>query len=88
MFLSRKTGYTRRLSEIVQLVLESDIPSVVDAGNVNYQKISRLLYAIASSVPFRPNISKLSNRLGMGRDTLLTYLELLERADLVFWPAS
>jgi len=84
LFLSRKTGYTRRLSEIVQLVLESDIPSVVDAGNVDYQKISRLLYAISSSVPFTPNISKLSARLGMGRDTLLTYLELLERADLVF----
>ena len=38
---------------------------------------------MASSAPFKPNISKLAERLGIGRNTVLKYLELLERADLI-----
>ncbi len=83
IFLSEGAGYTRKLNEVIQLVLDSDIPSVVNVGNTDYQKLSRLLYAIASSVPFIPNTTKLSSRLGIGRDTLLKYLNLLESADLV-----
>jgi len=39
--------------------------------------------AIAQSAPFSPNVSKLSERLGMSRDFLLNSIKLLERADLV-----
>ncbi len=47
------------------------------------QQLARLLYAIASSPPFKPNISKLAERLGLSRNTLLQYLQLLERAELI-----
>ena len=83
LFLTERTGYASRLNVIVQSVLQADIPAVVKQGQVNYQQIGRLLYAIASSVPFTPNISKLAARLQMSRDTLLHYLQLLERADLI-----
>lgn len=83
-FLSDPNGYLNRLNVIVQLVLESDIPAVMDSGRLDYQKISRLLYAIASSVPFKLNISKLGERIGMARETILQYFELLERSDLIF----
>ncbi|MEM8583672.1 MAG: AAA family ATPase [Bacteroidota bacterium] len=83
-FLSDRTGYLSRVNTMVQLVLEADLPAVIETGRVDYQKIGRLLYAIASSTPFKPNISKLSSRLGMARETILVYLKLLARADLVF----
>jgi len=83
IFLSEGQGYARKLNEVIQLVLDSDIPSVISSGNADYQKLSRLLFAIASSVPFKPNITKLASRLGIGRETILNYLELLERADLI-----
>ncbi|MFT5017308.1 MAG: putative AAA+ superfamily ATPase [Bdellovibrionota bacterium] len=83
IFLSEGQGYSRKLNEVIQLVLDSDIPSVTTSGNANYQKLSRLLFAIASSVPFLPNITKMASRLGIGRDTLLNYLKLLEKADLI-----
>lgn len=82
-FLSDPGGYQDRLSVVLQLVLESDIPAILDQGRVDYQKISRLLFAIASSLPFKPNIEKLGSRLGMARETILKYLELLERADII-----
>ncbi|MEO0790068.1 MAG: AAA family ATPase, partial [Bacteroidota bacterium] len=83
-FLSDFEGYLSRVNTMVQLVLETDLPMVIESGRVDYQKIGRLLYAVASSTPFKPNISKLSGRLGMARETILEYLNLLERADLVF----
>lgn len=82
-FLEDPRGYPRRLTEAIQLVLEADIPSVNQQGGTDYQKLGRLLYAIASSVPFKPNISKLAERLEMGRDTVYRYLQLLEDADLI-----
>ena len=82
-FLSDAVGYPDRVNVMIQLVLESDIPAIVESGRVDYQKISRLLYAIASSVPFKPNIQKLGSRLGMARETLLQYLLLLERSDII-----
>ncbi|OAV44227.1 ATP-binding protein [Lewinella sp. 4G2] len=81
--LEGTTGYISKLNESVQLVLESDIPSAIDSGEADYAKLGRLLYAIASSVPFKPNISKLAERLQMSRETVLKYLKMLEEADLV-----
>lgn len=83
LFLEDRPGYFSRLNVIVQLVLESDIPSTQLSGSADYQKLGRLLFTIASSVPFKPNVTKLASRLGIGRDTLLNYLNLLERADLI-----
>ncbi len=34
-------------------------------------------------VPFKPNIVKLSKQVGISRETLVRYLYLLERADLI-----
>jgi predicted AAA+ superfamily ATPase len=82
-FLSDPAGYAGRVNSTVQLVLQTDLPAVNERGRVDYQQISRLLYAIASSVPFQPNIHKLGERLGMARETILHYLNLLERADII-----
>lgn len=41
-----------------------------------------LLQVIAESVPFIPNIAKLAERTGLDRNTLLRYLQHLERAQL------
>lgn len=42
-----------------------------------------MLQAVASSVPFKPNLSKLAERTGINRNTLVGYLELLEKAHLI-----
>lgn len=82
-FLEEPEGYSSKLNTVVQLVLESDIPHIMDSGKADYRALGRLLYAVASSAPFKPNISKLASRLGIGRDSVIKYLELLERADLI-----
>jgi predicted AAA+ superfamily ATPase len=82
-FLERTTAYADRLASSVQTVLEHDLPYATEGAKVDARKIGRLMYAVASSAPFVPNIRKLSERSEISRLSLLRYLELLEDAQLI-----
>ena len=76
--------YLMRVSEVAQLVVESDIPAVEES--ITYatrQKIKKLLMVIAENVPLEPNINKLSMNLESTRDQTLKMLYLLDRAALL-----
>lgn len=76
-------NYHLRLESVIQTIIETDIPAVF---NINYQStrnLKKLLYIISSSVPFTPNVADLSRETSIARDTLLKYLELLEKAKLI-----
>ncbi|HZW78159.1 MAG TPA: AAA family ATPase [Flavobacteriaceae bacterium] len=77
------SSYKLKLIQTTRLIIETDM-SVVEAISYDEaRKIRKLLVAIAQSAPFTPNISKLSERLGMNRKNLLNGIRLLARADLV-----
>lgn len=80
---SKKT-YAQKLLQTVMLIVEADMNTVENISYDESRKIKKLLLAIAQSAPFTPNISKLSERLGMNRKNLLHAIRLLARADLVF----
>ena len=82
-FLERRSGYVSRLLDSVQTVLEHDIPYGTDANASDPHKLGKLLYAIASSAPFTPNINKISQRTNISRPTLANYLRQLENAHLI-----
>ncbi|MEX1193388.1 MAG: AAA family ATPase [Brumimicrobium sp.] len=75
--------YFQRLEEVVNLILEIELPLLrkVDIAYVN--KLKQLLQIISESVPFMPNISKLSERIGINRNTLITYLYFLQEAHII-----
>jgi hypothetical protein len=75
--------YPIRLKQIVNHVLEVDLPSVENIDFHAVQKLRLLLSVIAEIVPFKPNIVKLSKQVDTSRETLLRYLYLLEKADLL-----
>jgi predicted AAA+ superfamily ATPase len=72
-----------RLKQIVNHILDSDLPSVenIDFKSVNY--LRKLISILAEIVPYKPNIVKLSQQVGVSRETLVRYLYLLEKADLL-----
>ncbi|TXD50173.1 MULTISPECIES: ATP-binding protein [unclassified Polaribacter] len=82
-FLENKKSYLIKLTQTIQLILESDLSAIENMTFEDSRKIKKLLVAIAQSVPFTPNISKLSERLGMSRVFLINAIKLLNRADLV-----
>ncbi len=82
-FLENKNSYFQKLIQTINLILEVDLNAVENMAYEDSRKIKKLLIAIAQSAPFTPNISKLSERLGMSRGFLLNAIKLLNRADLV-----
>lgn len=82
-YLENKESYLQKLGQTISLILEIDFNAVENITYQDSRKIKKLLVAIAQSAPFTPNISKLSERLGVQRAFLINALRLLDRADLI-----
>jgi len=72
-----------RLEKVMMIVLEVDLPAALNIDFKSVQNLKKLLYVISTSAPFKPNISNLSAKTGIARDTLLRYLHYLEQANLI-----
>lgn len=76
-FIENEESYFQKLNETISLALTVDLPSAYDINYSSVEKIRLLLYILAESVPFKPNISKLSERVGISRNSLLEFLKYL-----------
>jgi predicted AAA+ superfamily ATPase len=70
--------YHQKLSETISLALGIDLPSSYDISYGSVEKMRLLLYIISESVPFKPNVSKLSERIGISRNSLVQFIRYLE----------
>ena len=75
--------YQDRLLNTVNVILETDLPSVESIEIHTIKKIKQLLFVIAQRVPFSPNIKELATILEVSRKSLLNYLTFLEKAQLL-----
>jgi len=82
-FIEDETSFHERLKQTINQVLDSDLPSVENIDFNAVQNLRRLLSVIAEIVPFKPNLVKLSQQVGVSRETLIKYLYLLSKADLL-----
>ena len=82
-FVENKKTYPIKLEQIVKLTIENDMRFIEGFDPKNTQKIFQLFYILATNVPFKPNISKLSDKTGIYRNTLVEYLHYLEKAKLI-----
>jgi predicted AAA+ superfamily ATPase len=72
-----------RLSQIILQTLETDIPQFANLNVGTSRKLKRLLSIIAENVPFKPNFSKISELLGVSRNSLDDYFSYMEKAGLI-----
>jgi predicted AAA+ superfamily ATPase len=82
-FRENKESYFNKLSNVINVVLENDLPSVNPIEYRNIYKLKKLLYIISNSVPFRVNISKLSESVDVSRNTIIQFLEYLNKAQII-----
>jgi len=82
-FLENESSYHRKIEEIINVVMEIDIPQSFEISLSSIEKMKKLLYIISSSTPFKPNIVKLSEKIGATRNTIKTYMHYLERAKII-----
>ena len=77
------SGYSMRLSQVINRVIETDIPVATGISISTVAKLKKLMYIIAQSVPFKPNYTKISRDIDTGRNTVSDLMIWLEKADLI-----
>jgi hypothetical protein len=82
-YKSDKRFFLSKLANTVNLILEMDLPAVEKIEMYSIRKIKKLLWIISQSVPFSPNITDLAHKLEVSRNSLLNYLTILERGELI-----
>lgn len=75
--------YHQRLEQVISLVLENDITALKPVNLEGVKKLKQLLYVLSTSVPFKPNISKLAEKTGISRNSLVQYLHYLDEAEVL-----
>jgi predicted AAA+ superfamily ATPase len=82
-YKENKSVYAQKLSETINLVIDIDIAPFEELNYTTVRTMKKLLYVISQTVPFVPNISKLSERLEAPRNTILRLLDLLDKAKII-----
>ena len=75
--------YLLRLGNVINRVLENDIPTATGITISTVSKLKKLLYIIAQSVQFKPNYSKISRDLDTSRNLVNDLMIWLDKAELI-----
>jgi len=75
--------YAQKVEEVLNMILEIELPNLRNIDLAYVSKLKQLLVILAQSVPFVPNLTKLSERIGISRKTLLLYIHYLNEAGLI-----
>lgn len=81
-FFKEDDFYTR-LDNVVNQTLEVDIPTYANMNISTSAKLKRLLYIIARSVPFKPNMTEIARAIGADRGSIADYFVYMEKAGLI-----
>lgn len=77
-YREEKELYQIKIREIINMMLEIELPLLRKVDVTYIPKIKQLIYIISNSVPFIPNTSKIAEKIGIQRVTLLGYLNFLD----------
>jgi hypothetical protein len=62
------------------MILEIELPTLRNTDISIINKIKQMLYIISQSVPFKPNVAALANKIQVTRKTILDYIYYLNDA--------
>ncbi|MBT7995125.1 MAG: AAA family ATPase, partial [Bacteroidetes bacterium] len=82
-FVEGEKFYSQKVNNTLNLILETDLPSVIGLSYTNIYKIKKLLYILSTTSPYKPNITKLSSQLETNRANILQFLDFLKRSDIL-----
>jgi predicted AAA+ superfamily ATPase len=75
--------YEQRLQNVINQTLENDIPLFANMNVATSRKLKQLLYIVAQSVPFKPNIKKIAEMTDIHRNQIKDYFHYMEQAGLI-----
>lgn len=82
-FMEGLQHYFQKLQETLNLVIDTDITPFEELQYNTTRNMKKLLYVISQSVPFTPNVVKLSALLQIPRNSTLKLLDYLNQAQII-----
>lgn len=81
--LEGQMEYTIRLENVINYIIEVELPKLCNVDVANIRKLKALVAVISSNVPMQVDMQKLSAMLEVSRVTLLGYLQHLAKAKIL-----
>jgi hypothetical protein len=82
-FMEGKQEYMERLQNVIEKVIFEDIAFSFNLSQPKIPVLKKLLWIIANSDPFIPNMDRISKDLGISREYVYHYITFLEKAGLI-----
>ena len=82
-FLEGIEHYHPKLLNVLEKVLYEDIPAAIGIKTSNVAVLKRMLWLVATSQPFMPNVERMSRNLTISKAYVYSYMDSLERAGLL-----
>ncbi len=76
-YFESKENYCIKLEEIINTVIESDLPIIFNIEPSNIHKLKQLTAYICTSKPYELNLTSLAQKIGINRKTLYQYIYYL-----------
>lgn len=82
-FLEGKEAYFNKLLNAIEKVISEDIPNIFNVSQAKIPILKKIIWLVASSQPFTPNIERMSQTLGLSREYIYHFLDYLQKAELI-----
>lgn len=78
-----KKNFYNKLRQVAVQAIENDLTAVEHITYDTVLKLKKLLMVLSASVPYKPDITDLSQKIGASRDNILRLLQLLNHTRLI-----
>ena len=75
-------SFYNKLNNVIEKIICEDIPFLFNIKYSTLPSLKKLLYLVATSQPFTPNISRMSAQLGISKEYTYNYIDELQKAGL------
>ncbi len=82
-YLESVDNYTFKLSNTISLMIETDLPLLLNVDMQYIGKLKKFLNLLSNSVPFKPNVSNLAAGIGISWQSVIHYLRYLDEAEII-----
>ena len=82
-YSNNKENYYTLIEQVVNYVVEMELPQVLKVEAAMTRKIKALMGIISSSLPYEVDATKLSGVIGVHRTTVVNYLYMLNKAGMI-----
>jgi uncharacterized protein len=82
-YLENIENYTYKLSNTLSLIIETDLPLLLNVDMLYIGKLKKFLNLLSSNIPFKPNVSNLAAGIGISWQSVINYLRYLDEAEII-----